>query len=758
MNMFELSKTARCFLLMIVGVLFISTSALAKRTFQPVFNPTLEVVKTTLAISVDGTLDDAGWFSASLAENFVERSPGDMTQPEVETHAYITYDADNLYVAFICKDDPETIRATMCQRDQFDGDDAVCLLLDTYGDASWAYEFFVNPYGIQKDQLWSSVAGEDTSFDLVWNSAAKVTDSGYQVEMAIPFSSLRFPNKDIQSWKMDFWRNRPRESFNQYSWAAYDRNEQCWPCQWGSVSGIAAVQSGKGLEVLPSFVGNQSGSLTDPDNPESFDNSRVDGELSLAGKYSLSSDVTLEAAVNPDFSQIESDAAQIDVNTTIALFYPERRPFFQEGADIFRTLFNSFYTRTVNDPMYAAKLIGRTDKYNIGFLTALDENTPYMIPLEEGSILMNTGESYVNVLRGSRSVGEDNRVGFLLSDRRLDGGGSGSIVAVDHDIRLSNTLRFDGQYILSHTGEPSDGTATEGLEGMTFDSDRHTVAFDGESYFGDAAIARIRRNARHLDFQITYDHVSPSYRTEIGYDPVSNGRRMQVFGGYSFLPTAGLFERIVPQMYLARKWNYDGTRKEILTNFNLNTNLRYAQMNVGVSYNFGEQTWSGIEFEGLWGASIYVNSQLSDAIGYNLGFDRGKGVARRALVKGNETSFDISVDFKPFDRLLIEPTFNYSRSTDEITGVELFEGYITRTRVQYQANKELSVRMIVQYDDFRQRWDIDPMITYRLSSFSVFYVGTSYDYAQIASADDNPANWELTSRQFFMKLQYLFQI
>ena len=117
---------------------------------------------------------------------------------------YITYDNENLYVAFDCHDDPADIRATMCQRDQFYGDDAVCLLIDTYGDAAWAYEFFVNPYGVQKDYLWSSIGGEDRGYDLIWESAAQITETGYQVEMAIPFASLRFPNKDVQSWKMDF--------------------------------------------------------------------------------------------------------------------------------------------------------------------------------------------------------------------------------------------------------------------------------------------------------------------------------------------------------------------------------------------------------------------------------------------------------------------------------------------------------------------------------------------------------------------------
>lgn len=752
-------KTARSLLLVAMAALVAAVPVSAKRTFQPVFNPNIFVSKVSTTIKIDGNLNDLGWADATRADNFVERSPGDMTEPEVETRAFVTYDEDHLYVAFICYDDPATIRATMCQRDQFSGDDAVALFIDTYGDASWAYEFFVNPYGVQRDQLWTSVAGEDQGFDLIWHSAAQITDSGYQVEIAVPFSSMRFPNRDAQNWKMDFWRTRPRESYKQYSWAAYDRNEQCWVCQWGTVDGISNVTPGKGLEILPAIVGNQSGALMDRGDPDSdFDNEKVDGEISVSGKYSVSSNMTLEGTYNPDFSQIESDAAQIDVNTTIALFYPERRPFFQEGADIFRTLFNSFYTRTVNDPRYAAKLVGRSDKYAVGFLTALDENTPYMIPLEEGSILLNTGESYVSVLRASRSVGEDNRVGFILSDRRLDGGGSGSIAAVDHDIRLSRTWRFDGQYILSHTAEPDDGSATEGFEGLTFNDGNQTVAFDGESYFGDAAIARIRRNARHLNLAFTYDQVSPTYRTQVGYDPVSNGRRIQMFSGYTIRPQEGLFERVVPQMYLARKWNYDGTRKEIVTNFSLNSQMRFAQTNVGASYGFGEQTWSGVEFDGLWNLDVFVNCQPTNAIGFNLDVNYGRSVALFALTEGKETNVFAAVDFKPFDRLIIEPYIRYAHSVRADNGEELYSGYITRTRFQIQASKELSVRLVVQYNDFSEKWDIDPLLTYRISSFSVFYVGSTYDYNNYLTGPNDQSDWRLSSRQFFAKLQYLFQI
>jgi len=775
----------RAITLMLMAALWmIPPAALANFTSEPVFNPELSIQKTPKEIKIDGDLNDAGWSGATHIMNFVERHPGDNTAPEVATKAMITYDEDHLYVAFVCVDDPSAIRATMCERDRFYNDDAVCVMIDTYGDASWAYEFFVNPYGVQKDNLWSSVAGEDSGFDLIWNSAAKITEAGYQVEMALPFSSLRFPNQSMQSWKMDFWRNRPRESFHQYSWAAYDRNEQCWPCQWGTVSGIGDVKPGKGFEVLPTFVAFQSSSLHDASDPHSgLRDGDVMGEPSIGGKYALSSDVTFEAAWNPDFSQIESDAAQVDVNTSIALFYPERRPFFQEGADVFRTLFNSFYTRTVNDPEYAVKLVSRKPGLTLGFMSAQDESTPYLIPLDESSILRNTGRSYVNALRATKPVGEGSQIGFIATDRRLDGGGYGSILALDGNVRLAQSYAIDGQFISSFTGEPDKAGATEGLEGLAIDEGAHSAVFDGESYSGNAFIARFKHFARHWSFMIDYNQVDPSYRTLTGYDPWVNYRQGSVWTGYTFYPESGLFQRIQPQVYAENRWMYDGTRRWERQNFSIDNQLRWAQTHVNIYVSRGSQAWTNgvtgefTEYDDLYDFGFSTYSRFNDRIGYSLSYERGRSVARFADAIGTENSFFIDVDIKPFDRLLIEPNFNFVRSTHADTKKELFRQSITRTRFRYQVNKELSVRLVVQYNDAKasihisdgdlgpnyyqwseKAWDVDPLITYRLSPFSVLYAGSTQDYMYFPENDVRSSVWKLSSRQFFVKIQHLFQV
>ena len=733
-----------------------ASNAYRPRTpFQPIYNPNLTIEKVSGAIKIDGELDDAGWRNINRQDKFVERNPGDMIEPDVRTEFMVTYDDKNLYVAFICYDDPSSIRATMCQHDQFQGDDAVYVLIDTYADAEWAYEFIVNPYGIQKDRLWTSTFGEDGSFDLTWESSGKITPAGFQVEIAIPFSSLRFPNRDVQKWKMDFWRGRPREVFKQYSWAAYDRNEQCWPCQWGTIDGIGNVEPGKGVELLGAFVTYQSGRL--PSTEASFDNSAVDGDFSIGGKYALTSDITMEGTYNPDFSHIEADAAQIDVNSTIALLYPEQRPFFQEGADIFRTLFNSFDTKTVKFPEFAGKLTGRSGPYTIGYFVARDEKSPYTIPLEEGTVTRSSGKSTINVVRGSRSFGQSSNLGFMFTDRRFDGGGYGTIMSVDGRLRLSQNYSAVGQYIMSYTGEPDDSLKTVGLENYLFDHGKYTAALDGEEYSGNAFIAQLRRRGRHLNMSLTADQVDASYRTQTGYDPWNNYRSARADASYTFYAEDGLLDLVQPNLHFDRRWDTDGTIKWTDYNLSCFARFRFAQTYTSGYYRKAAEKWGGIDYDDLWRVGFSTGSRFSDAIGYDMSFGYGREVAVWLAATGHEFAFSSSIDYKPIDRILIEPNVRYVRSHDVDTEEELYEQLVARVRVSYQYNRRLSMRLVVQHNDASEKWDIDPLVTYRISPFSVFYFGSTYDYSNVYAGTGNPTDYQMTSRQFFMKIQYLFQ-
>jgi hypothetical protein len=578
-----------------------ATADYTSAEFAPIYQPELKISRAAGGIKIDGQLDDAGWYRAARADHFAEHQPGDQTKPPVETAAFITYDESKLYVSFVCFDDPGSIRASYADRERVYDDDNIALLLDTYGDAAWAYTMNVNPYGVQADALWSPNIGQDSGFDLVWESAGAVTDSGYQVEMAIPFAALRFPNREQQTWKMDFYRNHPRETSRAYSWAAYDRNEQCWPCQWGTVTGIEGVTPGKGIELISAWVGQQGGNLTrtmvagaETDGLRSgsyqygFDYDKALGALSLGGKYSLSSNITVEATYNPDFSQIEADAGQIDVNTTFALFYPERRPFFQEGSDLFRTLFNSYYSRTINDPVFAAKVTARGSRTGFGYLVARDENSPITLPFEEFSDYLLAGKSTVNILRLRQSLGSSAHAGMIATHRIFDEGGSGSLIAADGRVRFAPTLNLDYQLIAAHTAEADNPSFTQSnrfnyLQTEYLGDDSVTAAFDGESYWGHGGLAVLRWWTRTWNAAINYWEVSPTYRADNGFDPKINRRDFTFTAGYQHRPDGGLLINCNPWVETGAVWNYDGVCKEQFIRANLYNQLSVAQANFHTS-------------------------------------------------------------------------------------------------------------------------------------------------------------------------------
>lgn len=725
---------------------------------KPVFRPSLSITRARGPIDIDGKLGDSGWAGAAHITNFVERNPGENTKPEVATDVYVTYDDTKLYVAYVCHDHPGALRSTMTQRDQYVGDDMVGLMLDTYGEGAWAYELFVNPYGVQRDMLWTSQI-QDPGFDMVWESAAQRTDSGYIVEIAIPFASLRFPDQPEQTWRIDFWRNRPRETLKTYSWAANDRNEQCFPCQFGTMTGIRDVHPGRGFELLPSMVAHQTGAMTDPTNPNApFQNENAKAELSLGGKYSISSDMTLEGTINPDFSQIEADAAQIDVNSTISLFYPERRPFFQEGSDIFQTPFNSFYSRTINSPSFASKFTERHGATRLGVIAAYDDQSPYMIPLNSSNYSLDVGKSFSTVVRGSRQIGSNNQLGFFVADRRFDGGGSGTVLSGDGHLRISKSYSTGIQYIFTNTVEPK---TAQTFPDSTFDAGKHTVALDGESYSGDAVVWRFDRSARHLNIYMGYNQIAPTYRTENGYDPVNNHRTAEINTQYNIYPRKGPVVEWMPSVYLSRRFDFlTGIRRYDYVNAQLVAMTKFYQTQLNFSYHDDYENFENVEFRNLTWFNFNFDSKFSNKLAGGGYATAGRGIARFALARGNMWNYGFYATIKPVDRLTIEPQIDYARITNSDDGTRYFAGYILHTRFQFQGTKALSFRLVLQYDDFGKVWNVDPLVTYRLSPFSLFYFGSAVDYTQLGGetvVPPGPTKWRNTNRQIFMKIQYLFQ-
>ncbi|MCP4572803.1 MAG: carbohydrate binding family 9 domain-containing protein [bacterium] len=730
-------------------------SAMAQ--WQATYLPTLDISRVQGEIEIDGLVDDAGWRTAAIATHFAEHQPGDQIQPPFRTVVRVAYDDRNLYVAFECFDeDPSQIRASFTRRDQINADDNVLIAIDTFGDAMSAYEIGCNPYGIQTDFLYSSSGGEDSSYDLIFTTAARITDQGWQAEFSIPFSSLRFPDTPVQTWKVDFWRNQPREVRTQASWAAYDRDESCWPCQWGTITGMENVDPASGLQLIPAFTANQAGERR---SDGSFDNGDIKGEPSLTAKYNITSDFSAEASINPDFSQVESDAVQINVNSNFALFFPEKRPFFQEGSDLWNTYFTPIYTRQINDPSVAGKLLGRSGKTSFGVLAAYDEHSPILVPLEERSYISVNGKSMNTFARVRTDLGGQSHVGFVATDRRYDSGGNGSLLGVDTRWRLNPIYQLEAQYLHSFTTEPDDTTLTMGINGEKFDGDRHTAGFDGETFDGGALYASFERHGRSWGFDFDYWDFAPTFRAESGFEVRNSYREGIANTDYMFrFNDSTWLDYLSPGVRIMRTWNYDDIRKDEAVEIWLSGRLRKAQASFHAQYKKDAERYRDTDYRGLDRWHICGNARPSDLIIIGANANYGRRIYYRERTFGMQSDFGLWFDVKPMDRLLLETSFNWSRSEHEDTGELFFDSYVMRSKLGLQITRELSARIIVQYNGFYDTWEGDPLLQYQINPFSIFYVGSTRDYAKVSVDPAAEQDWRLTHRQYFMKMQYLFGI
>jgi hypothetical protein len=756
----------------ILWIILMAVTAAAEDDFVPVYGPSLHIQRAAGDIEIDGRLDDPGWRDAAVADQFVESEPGDQIKPPVDTRAGLTYDDEHLYVSIIAQADPEQVRASLCERDHTPGDDNLGICIDTYGHAAWAYVLFVNAYGVQYDAIWTDEFGTDTKYDLIWEAAGCKTDSGFQVEFAIPFASLRFPDQEKQEWRVEFFRYHEREVTYEITWSAYDRNESCWPCQWGTVTGLENVKPGRGMEIIPAVIGFQSGSLERDGNDLNFRNKDFDGDISVSARYSISSSATAEVAVNPDFSQVEADADQIDVNSTTALSFPEKRPFFQEGSDLFQSRFGVVYTRSINEPDAAAKFTYRKGRTSLGYLGAVDRSSPLIIPFSEfSSPILDAGRSYSNIMRLRQTFGKSSRIGFLATDRRYDEGGSGSTIGLDGKFQLAKGLTLSWQTVASHTAEPEDSTITAdlGYEDFLFDDD-HTAAFDGESFWGHAYLFDIDFEYNDFFFTSAIVEKNPTFRTDSGIETLNNSRYLDLYADYNFRFDDGLFRSIQPNFYAYRIWDTEGAFREENLYLELTCSYRLAQASNHNQYWIGSENYADSLFEGLWGGHHCFSFTPGQLIAFGGSINYGHKIARGYREVGSERYYTAWLDLQPLDRWLIENSCSYIRYTSVNTGAELFEGYILRSKLTYHFNSKLWLRYVTQYNDFSQSWDFDPLLTYQLNPFTLFYIGTTYDlktydnlnsdgtgYVEDPDIDRCYSHTKLKARQFFVKLQYLFQ-
>ncbi|RKY83363.1 hypothetical protein DRQ09_10170 [candidate division KSB1 bacterium] len=716
----------------------------------------VNIMKIEEKINIDGKLNEPVWKKAPKIELNYEISPGDNVPPEVKTEAFFLYDDNSLYIGFICYEkDMKKLRAHISERDKLPNDDLTGLFLDTFNDQKKAYVFAVNPYGIQIDETWTS-DNEDITYDMLWNSAGKILKDRWTVEIEIPFKSISFPEKETQVWRMHVMRIRPRSSREQISWMKIDRDNPNSLGQAGLLKGIRNIKRGKYIYILPYSAGARKSQKEDYDSPSSnFVNNRVKGDAGVGFKYGLSSNLNLDVVLNPDFSQVESDATQIDVNTTFALYYPEKRPFFQEGNEIFQTHLGRslFYSRTINNPLLAVKLTGKVGKVKMGYISAYDENSPYIIPFEEKSrSIPSNRKSFSNILRLKYDLGGESYIGSIITDRE-ERNAVNRVGGIDARFNIKKNYYWEFQLVGSNTKEPDNPKLYE--DDDLFSRDKKTATFDGEQFSGIVFYTKFRRRARHFNYFLQYEDYSPSFRAYNGFVNSNNFRYYEINADINFYPDNKILDFFNFSPRFSQTYNHQNQLKN--SKYDAGVFLRMKkQMSLYLGYTYRHRRFRNIMFKDLYNLVLFLNGEPNKYFNFSIVNNFGRDIyqttdnPRRAFSK----YFQFSFTLRPLSNVSIDNNYTHY-SLDELNSEgNIFNGYTLRNTVNYQITRNLYFRLVTQYNSFSRKYQFDPLIRYKLNPFTIFYIGSTNDLKKF----EEPYGFRYLERQYFIKLQYLFQI
>ncbi|HQY20081.1 MAG TPA: DUF5916 domain-containing protein [Ignavibacteria bacterium] len=739
--------------------------------FKPNVNPEVTAVRIENGkIKLDGELKEYEWKKAGFAGNFTEISPGDNIRPEVETKAYVMYDDDNIYFAFECFDDMENIRTSMSDRDNMYSDDWVGPFIDTYGTLKEAYEFYVNPYGVQGDLFWTP-NNESSSPDFIFESETKIYKDRWVAEMKIPFKTLKFPDINVQQWRVHFLRNRPRNLRQRIYWSSVSRDNPNFLGQSGTILGIEGVKSGNNLEFLPYVSGSEAATLNDPINSESqLDYKKPEADFGFDVKYGITSNLNLNGTYNPDFSQVEADAPQIDVNNPFALFYEEKRPFFLDGESSFRTNLNYVYTRSINNPIFATKLTGKIGKnLEVGYMNAYDENTPFVIPLEDRSfVLQSNKSSFINIFRLKYDLGGQNYIGGLYTDREYssDSGftsdfkGYNRNLGMDFSFNFLKNFYFKGQVTGFAEREISD---TSFFDNPTkFGNEKqYNVAFNGEAFTGLSTYFAFNRESEKLGFFTEYNYNSPTARRGVGFLNRNDFHTGYSYIFYNIYLENKLFRRITPDADLELTYNTDGVNK-----------TQYLQTGVTFEFQNGtrafanykwinNQNYRNTQLDYINGWNFTIENFANNIIGGGIYYSRSKEVVTFGATPsvGGGNTIRLFSTIRPIDRIYSDFNYEYSQLAETFGGELFYAGWIFSNTTSYQFNRNLFLRLVTQYDSFNKAFTCDPLISYKWNPFTALFLGTNHAFEQIqTSALSNQTELKESSRQIFLKFQYLWQM
>jgi len=717
--------------------------------------PSLPAVKIDGSITLTGKMDDPLWLQAMPVELTWEIMPGENQPAKQSTTAWVLYNNDFLYFGFRCYDSlPSAIRANLSDRDKMFNDDFVVVSIDTYNNYQKGLEFAVNPHGIQGDLMMMGSGNEDESYDMVWHSAASLDDEGWTAEMAIPFSVFSFNSAEIQDWTITLCRSMPRDSRYLLSWTTLDRNNPSWLGQGGQLKGLEGIKPGKSLSFLPYIMMEQKGERTDISDPESpMELSKIKARVGGGLTYSPGPNTTINAVINPDFSQIESDAGQISVNSTFALYYPERRPFFMSGMDLMQT--PMYYSRTINNPLFAAKVTGKAGRFSYLALAADDRNTAITVPGEEKSNTVTTEErSYAGAARVRYDMENENFVGALALNRNFSDGHN-YLGGLDWNLKFWKNWYWSGELFLSHTREMNNTDLFD--NNREFGSTGKDAAFNGEQYYGRGMHLSLMRAGRKYSFSLVQNNFSPTFQTYNGMFPEVNIRTSNMNHRYTFHINGKVIQRMQVFSNALLGYNYDGEFKRLAIQPGFSVSM-IGQTQMSYTYMVvNQERFSDIMFKGANRSQYNISTKPLKGVNITFSGSTGKSIRRSAepeLGKGYNLTTGLSLE--PASWLKTSFSWSTSRLESIASGDEFYNGHIFRNVTTFQFTRKLFVRGIGEYNTFDDSFNIYPLVSYKFNAFTMFCAGMTQDYLEYDLDDSN--FYRTTGRQYFVKLQYLFTL
>ncbi len=682
---------------------------------------------------LDGLLNDEVWSQGEAITGFVSYDPDYGLKMPFETRVWLAYDHENLYFAFHCEDpEPAKIKASVDSRDQIVMDDWVCINLDTYNDQQVLSAFYINPYGIQMDSRFAA-GREDPSIDFVWYCSGVIDSSGYSVEVSIPLKSLRFPKSDSVLMGMILERRISRLSISGTHPALDPDQGMAFLNQMMPVK-YAGIKPATLLEVMPALTYSRK----DQQKEGSMQNieSRLNPSLTL--KYGITPQLVLDVTANPDFSQIEADAGQVDVNLRYQLYFPEKRLFFQEGSEHYKngaTLSSTLdpvrsmvHTRNIVSPVAGAKLSGRIgSKNNISLLYAADR-----VPEEEQ---MNGGElEHIPVLRYKRSLKEDGFLGGIYTGR-VSEGGSNHAGGVDGQWRINGSTLMEYHAFGSSSADSLDAR-TGGALGLYLHSEK-----------------------RDLDYALTGKHVSQEFRNDNGYITRKGISYLTGLIKPKFYPESNTFRKFEFEFFSGQLWDNIYSMWETFNHISVLTVLgrsNYAK----VKYSYSTEIYLGEKFN-TGGYHLMFDSQISKKLSAGILYRRiGSIYYSLDPYQGKSNNISAGITYLPFDKLHTDLSLvfqDFHRTSD---GELIYSYLITRGKITYQVNKYLFFRAILEYNNYREQLLSDFLASFTWIPGTVLHIGYGSIFRQVAwngSEYVDAEGYLATDRGIFLKASYLYR-